>query len=181
MTKSILELQSYILEYVLDSPGRNEPLIFRKNYLGDGPILELKKKQTLYDTVKQVLELAYNNASVNSKTKRMETSAGRLRSSFDIWRHVKSVKPDVSILEVMETLFTMKKILYFHYCGTVRRGVFRLLRREELANERMVKLAETRKMSAREYQNRFSEWKKLRYVDPKKNLTEGDIEEDRGG
>jgi hypothetical protein len=60
----------------------------------------------------------------NSYTK--ETSAGRNRSSLDLWRHLKFYLPEITIYDVMHSLYNLMqdKPIHSQYCYTVQRRVF---------------------------------------------------------
>ena len=81
--------------------------------------------ETLEGLVLDTLDKARIYGSLSQKGM-YETSAGRLRSAFDIWRHIKAVKGDVDIFQVMETMYAIKDQLYGHYCYMVKRSVFNL-------------------------------------------------------
>jgi hypothetical protein len=59
----------------------------------------------------------------------LDTEGNRSRSSIDIWRHVKSYRPDVTIFEVMRSMYALSysedRPLVGHWCSTVNRRVFR--------------------------------------------------------
>jgi len=56
----------------------------------------------------------------------LETTKYRYRSSGDIWRHCKSVIPELTIYEVMDKLkeMALNKRVSCSYCSTVRKKVF---------------------------------------------------------
>jgi len=102
----------------------NSPLVFHEV---NHPEIEFKpdiSNLTLNELVLFVLE---NTSKYYSKNKYMtETGRGRLRSSLDIWRHVKYFRPNISIFDVMNSLYEIKHELISHYCVTVNRRVFGL-------------------------------------------------------
>lgn len=74
-------------------------------------------------------ELVYfvikNMETFSSKSGRtIETLPGRRRSVIDIWRHVINFKKDVTIFEVMESIYKLRLKLVGHYCNMTRRSVF---------------------------------------------------------
>ncbi len=58
----------------------------------------------------------------------IETESGRLRSSLDIWRHIKKYNPQTTIYEVMKCIADNwgEMNLYSHICCTIERRVFRI-------------------------------------------------------
>lgn len=54
-----------------------------------------------------------------------DTGSCRYRSSIDIWRHIISIRPEVTIFEVMNSIYNIKDKLYGQYCTTVWRRVFK--------------------------------------------------------
>ena len=54
-----------------------------------------------------------------------QCSPGRLRSLGDIYKIAKHYKPEVTLQQVREAI--LRQNVYMHYCGTVRKRVFRLL------------------------------------------------------
>ena len=115
--------QENILEYV--KHHRHTPLIFMKtNYTPANlePILE--NLDNLDDMVLNCINLARQFTSNNINSKKVETWAGRWRSVLDIWRHVIYFKSDVTIFQVMESIYRLRENFSSHYCTTIRRRVF---------------------------------------------------------
>lgn len=75
----------------------------------------------------QLLKLSRNHGSYLVGTLAQETSAGRYRSSIDIWRHYRFYDPNIKIADILNGLYRLyqKDQLYTHYCSTVQRRVFK--------------------------------------------------------
>ena len=130
------------------------PLVFKVPYRKDTPIVPLGEGYSMTIMVQQVLEMSSIYASINSTTGILETSAGRFRSSFDIWRHIKSVIPDADIYSVMEAIYELRRKIAGHYCTTVHRAVFH--KRGDYNNS-----IDEDTIHAKEYRITFSTWKCL--------------------
>lgn len=78
---------------------------------------------SLNELTKTFLDLSQTHTSVNTD-KITETFYGRMRSAFDIWRHIKKYRPDVALFEVMNSFYEIRDSLYGHYCFVVKRSVF---------------------------------------------------------
>ena len=106
------------------------------NYLGDkdlttlrfngGP--HLRKIEDLDLLVFRVIGCTGKYASINTENKRIETHSNRWRSSIDIWRHVKYYKPEVTIFDVMNSLYNMRNRLRGQYCHLIYRRTFKTSR-----------------------------------------------------
>lgn len=109
------------------------PLIF-----SDGGYLHLPEDSKIHGTriknypldkaVLHTLSMSFQYASYNSVNNIWETSTRRWRSSFDIWRHILFFKPKITLIEVMGEIYNVRNELSGHYCPTVRRRVFNLLK-----------------------------------------------------
>lgn len=53
-----------------------------------------------------------------------ETRNGARRSALDIWRHIILFKPEITLPEVMQAMYNIRRKLDSNYCGTVKRRVF---------------------------------------------------------
>ena len=103
-----------VLDYIKNY--NNDPLIFSTE-------VELTQDLNSENLILECLKLTYNHGSLNNKNVR-ETSSARYRSSLDIWRHVKYYQPEITIFEVMRTLYKNREVLIGQYCNFVHRRVF---------------------------------------------------------
>jgi len=118
----IADRRNKILQYI--SKYNCDPLLFKDPYTPDSPIFYIS--DTNIDIlVKGIITLSTSYGSYNTTMNYVETFPGKMRSSLDIWRHAKSVIPDIDIFTVMESIYRLKDRLYGHYCSTVKRAVFR--------------------------------------------------------
>lgn len=113
-----------ILQYI--SKHNCDPLLFKDPYTPDSAIVHLSDTKGIDILVFEIITLSSRLGSYNSTMNFIETYPGRMRSSLDIWRHAKSVIPDVDIFTVMESIYRLKDRIYGHYCITVKRSVFKL-------------------------------------------------------
>lgn len=92
---------------------------------------ELLKDSSLHDCVELVLTYTQDNYSCRKLGGILinDTYPDCTRSSIDIWRHILSIKPEVTIFEVMETMYNMSDELVGQFCDSVDRRVFRLKKR----------------------------------------------------
>jgi len=102
--------------------------------------------------VRVIMDMSRIYGSFNPTTNRMETSSGRNRSSLDIWRHAKSIYPDIDVFLIMEAIYALcyREGLFGQYCSTVHRAVFNLRGYENSEN-----------FVCREYRINFSTWRQL--------------------
>lgn len=113
-----------ILERIQDYQRRCEkigdsgPLIFSKNQQISLGGLSLDK------AVIRCLELMEKYPSIDQKTGYQETRNGADRSAIDIWRHLQVDYPEVTLPEVMQTMYKIRRKLNGHYCYVVKRRVF---------------------------------------------------------
>lgn len=118
-------VNDYIDEY---SEVRKAPLKFHKY---NSKVLEIKQKDkkiidNLDSLVIWILDTSNYCKSFNVMSGKTETYCGKWRSSFDIWRHCKYYNEDISLENVMASLFRIQSLLVGHYCCTVDRRVFKL-------------------------------------------------------
>jgi hypothetical protein len=126
----------------------------------DNP-MPIEERNTLEETIYEILNMAQSYCSYNSVTGELETTPGRLRSCIDIWRHLKTVKPDIDIFTIMETIYAIRHRLYGHYCSTVHRTVFKPSGDATFAWHGDV--VEGRILYCEEFGSiKFSEWKKMK-------------------
>lgn len=145
MDKITARRREKIMDYVNRQP-RTDPLSFHGvQVIYDGGLRGL---------ILCILRLANNYGSYNSSGQ-LETSSGRARSSFDIWRHVKRYNPEIDIFTVMEELYSMRARLSGRYCYVVKRGVFRVF------NNWIDSNLEFGTFISREYMISFRAWEKL--------------------
>jgi hypothetical protein len=88
--------------------------------------IKIEQFNDLFDLILQILTLAKTNCSVNIRTQKLETTARRSRSTYDIWRHVKYYLPETTIFEILREMYKHRNYFYFQYCYTVKRLVFKL-------------------------------------------------------
>lgn len=124
--------EASVMEYV--DYTHHEPLYFKdenvQKSLGDirGGSIELQ--------IKWCLKLLETNGSYRKNSDPLlpfirETPSNRYRSSFDIWRHILSVKPETTIFEVLRGFFNIRDDIWGQYCWDVERLVFHLISTEE--------------------------------------------------
>ena len=152
----IQQRREKILEY--NSRFDDCPLIFvdygRKQVFIPKENLKFNKDggPNIYRLVISILEMCnkYYSASINGV---LETSPGRNRSSFDIWRHAKMLYPDIDVFRIMEVLHRLckERAVYGQYCFQVKRAVFYISDRAEFRPNWL----------CREYKIVFNTWKKL--------------------
>jgi hypothetical protein len=121
---SIRDKRQIIQNYV-DKLEDVSPLLFVPLSSKGKKTVDIPECKDLEETIFQIINMSQSYYSYNPSAKAFETSAGRLRSAIDIWRHAKSVKPDISIFTVMEVIYSIRGRLYGHYCCTVHRTVFK--------------------------------------------------------
>lgn len=95
--------------------------------------LKISKEISLSDAILSLL--SYTNAYASGINDNIETTPGRLRSVIDIWRHLKKYNPDLTIFEVMDSIYKDNSYLYSHYCGFIDRRVFCLADNDEYPEE----------------------------------------------
>jgi hypothetical protein len=108
------------------------PLIFKtNNYSSRNEEVDIRSEldscRTLEDKVLCILRYARGNPSYKKdNTHGYETSGGRRRSSLDVWRHLITYYPELTIFEVMSSLckLELNRLINSNYCYDVRRRVF---------------------------------------------------------
>lgn len=130
---TIKQKQEMVLRYIGYYP--QTPLVFKYHPISKPGALTsvpeiiefpITESMSLKALVYAILEKCVGYDSYTVTSMRYETSSGRMRSSLDIWRHVKYYRPDVDIFSVMEALYQLRDKMYGHYCVTVCRAVFKL-------------------------------------------------------
>lgn len=76
----------------------------------------------------ECLKLSLSYCSKDSVNDKIETEPNKYRSSLDIWRHVIYFNPEITIFDVMESLYENRGKLITHYCPDIKRRVFKLPR-----------------------------------------------------
>jgi hypothetical protein len=142
MKKSMVEKRVKIKNYL--KKQRTDTLHFGNE---EHQIIKIKYNKNLKHLIHMILELSDVYDSYNTDGD-YETDRGRMRSSIDIWRHIKQVFPKINIFTVMETLYAMRNDLYYGYCSTVERTVF----------ESGCTHLDYDDFFTREYSIRFSDW-----------------------
>jgi len=104
--------------------------------------------------VRIIIRMAVRYGSYNPTTKVLETGCGRNRSSLDIWRHAKSLYPDMDVFLIMEAIHALyidpREKIYGQYCSFVKRSVFDLSGPREFLS-----------WGCGEYKISFNTWRKL--------------------
>lgn len=129
----ILTKEEKVLKYINRKNRVKSTLIFKETgsnfYIKKGtltsefPERKVDEFKDLFDLIIKLFKLSKICASVNINTGRLETTAGRRRSVFDIWRHVKYYLPEITIFEIMREIFKNKESFIIGYCSTIRRIV----------------------------------------------------------
>ena len=135
--KMIAKRREKILQY--NSKQCCDPLEFKDQYDIRGDSIPITEDQLKFNRdgspnrkqlVRIILEMAREYGSYNPTTKSLETGCGRNRSSLDIWRHVKSLYPDMDVFLIMEAIHALsmddREEIYGQYCNYVKRSVFSL-------------------------------------------------------
>lgn len=145
-----------ILAYI--NSQKNSPLVFgRRFFHPDLEKVELPNCDNTDQLVYNVLVMARTQSSWCMETSRSETCSGKMRSSLDIWRHICSIRDDVTIFDVMESLYRLAnpmRRVSGHFCTVVRRGVF-------AADSYPAWRTEPLNFRSGEYGIWFSSWRKL--------------------
>lgn len=76
--------------------------------------------------VRKVLEFSSQWYSYNTREEEIETRPHARRSALDIWRHCKYYSRDITIFDVMASLYNQRSILCGQFCNQVERRVFRI-------------------------------------------------------
>lgn len=112
-TTTPLKFVDYVYQY--QSP--------QLSYKDDNVLIPNEEKLSLDELVLKVLFFTHFYGSFGDN---FETTRDRYRSVLDIWRHVIYYRSDVSIFDVMHSLFNNRTLLIGQYCGNVERRVFKL-------------------------------------------------------
>jgi len=116
--------QEKVLEFI--SERDTTSLIFKK-VVNEWEIIKINAEDlTLNEVVELVLDYSSEYSSYNLMSHSRETLSNKWRSSLDIYRHTKYFIPEVTIFDVMNSLYEIKDILVGHYCGDIKRRVFKL-------------------------------------------------------
>jgi hypothetical protein len=89
-------------------------------------------KHSIESMVLRALELTKMYPSYDVETNEFECLSKAMRSSLDIWRHIKYYYPDVTIFQVMNALFNVYEGGTDHYglfCCNINRRVFKVGRK----------------------------------------------------
>jgi hypothetical protein len=161
----IAKRREKILAY--NSRQCTDPLFFREYYDSDKKIIPIPESELKFNRdgspnrkqlVRIVLYMALRYSSYNPITDKYETGTGRNRSSLDIWRHIKSIYPDMDVFLIMEAIHALAidhaEEIYGQYCSMVRRSVFNLTGPRDYMSWR-----------CGEYKISFNTWRKL-HEDP---------------
>ncbi len=108
------------------SRHETSPLEFKEIFSEREIKSDISDTQSLETLIERCLQLMEIACSYNTETGALETIDGKWRSSLDIWRHIKLFRPQVTIYQVMKTLWIIKSKLVGHYCPDIRRRVFKL-------------------------------------------------------
>ena len=81
---------------------------------------------------------------------------GVWRSSIDIWRHIYALTPDISLPEVLSSLYDIREILCGQICRIIRKRTFKL---NTFYNQYNMELLHTDTHD--EYNLLFCEWRKI--------------------
>ena len=100
------------------------PLLFK---LKDETLEKIGKLE-LDELILEVLKLTNDHRSYTDNVKiSLETTSGRWRSVYDIWRHVLYFNKEVSLLDVMASMYKNKDKYSGHYCPDIHRRVFKYI------------------------------------------------------
>ena len=80
-------------------------------------------KASLDSMVLKCIELMWEFPSVD-EFDTLETHNGAYRSVLDIWRHIKNFVPDITIFEVMNSVYRVHGQLNCQICNEIKRRVF---------------------------------------------------------
>ena len=92
----------------------------------ENELLHIKDVDDLVDNCMTLLREKGSYRILESGTKYLETHPGKFRSSLDIWRHILAVRPEITIFEVMNSIYNIRDRLYGQYCSEVHRRVFKI-------------------------------------------------------
>lgn len=117
--------------------------------------VESFKELTLDELVYECLSLTDCYGSQNPETLSYETQSGKWRSVLDIWRHVRYYQPDVTIFDVMRSLWEQRVKLVGQICNDIHRRVFKLHEHSEWAE---LVWYENEPEDYDEFELNFNEW-----------------------
>lgn len=110
--------QQRVINYVYSKP--HEPLRWNLSEETTEKLKELSLDKLTY----QVVLMTLSEDSYTSEDG-FQCNRNRWRSSLDIWRHIIYFKPEITILQVMNSLFNIGDTLSGHFCDNIMRRVFR--------------------------------------------------------
>jgi hypothetical protein len=112
---------------IIDGSGKFLPKTVLTFYLlPEDKENQLKEAPTLLDKIKLCLDFAMQYPSVDP-TGWIETTAGRKRSSLDLYRHIYKYCPEFTLWDVMHTLYEHADEFYSAYCFGVCKRVCQTL------------------------------------------------------
>ena len=163
MALSIKVKQNRVRKWIKSTDtGRTNLYFVKKNEKGKYNSIEIKSG-SIDSMVMSALELSNTNYSARKEGESLvlETTPGRSRSAYDLWRHIKTYKPSVSIYQVMEAIYSINKKLYVSYCTTVMRTVVSIRPGPEIIWENNCTCREFSGKHAKGYDFSFSDSKKM--------------------
>jgi hypothetical protein len=117
--------KSKVLNYIKDLD--KSPLKFNFSSIADQRRGEKNINAVINDWfVWTILESTGKYGSINSLTKIKETYAGCNRSVLDIWRHCIYYRPELTIFDIMNSLYSLvyDGDISTLFCGNIERRVF---------------------------------------------------------
>jgi hypothetical protein len=120
-------------------------------------------KYSVDDMIVRTLQLAWDYASEHPENGFIECGSKRRRSSLDIWRHIKFYYPEVTIFDVMHSLYNLyRKEVYGFYCTTVWRRVYKYKTYWSSGNEElMADMSGQKNDNFDEYGLEWKEWEDI--------------------
>jgi hypothetical protein len=126
------------------------------------PIVSITKEELenlpLDNLVYKCVFLTNDYYSINSETNEIETNPRKWRSSLDIWRHVKYFKPEINLVEVMDSLYKNRGNYVGQFCGNISKRVFKSAEIPECVINSYGLLYQNR---IDEYNLIFNQWRKI--------------------
>lgn len=110
--------------------GEDHPLYFMDYVLRDASnLLGISfHNGTLCNKIKTVLLLSERGSTYHKKhsenDRAYQSQQGKRRSSFDIWRMLRGLDVEVTLLEVMEAIYDLGGQVFSNVCSNVGRRVF---------------------------------------------------------
>lgn len=122
---------------------------------------EFKKIDDLSLLIEKVLALTAEYSSIDDKGN-YQCDWGKFRSSGDIWRHVKQVKPKTSIFEVLACLYDLdvKKVVRGQICNLIHKRVFKLGTNGSYRSDGMDEYGISSRSGWKNIDKIYKEWKK---------------------